>query len=230
MFFVCPQGTKAFVSFARAYSKHEASYIFRIKDLDLVGLAKSFGLLKLPKMPEVKGKESKWDEVDVDVRFYCPSSPPSLMTLTPRSPAVAKWEEYAYADKVREKQRRQEAAAVKASLEARLGAKRPLVEGGAGEAPSDAALPVAKKPKKGKPVQTKAWSAKDDAEAKKELRRLKKLKKLKAVHGKTHGSGDEGDEAGEEDWKEAVREQKAARKREKEGGGSKGIVMTGLEV
>lgn len=61
------QGTKAFVSFARAYSKHEASYIFRIKDLDLVKLARSFGLLKLPKMPEVKGKEDKWEEVEIDV-------------------------------------------------------------------------------------------------------------------------------------------------------------------
>ena len=61
------QGTKAFVSFARAYSKHEASYIFRIKDLDLVKLAKSFGLLKLPKMPEMKGKEDQWQDVEVDV-------------------------------------------------------------------------------------------------------------------------------------------------------------------
>lgn len=61
------RGTKAFVSFARAYSKHEASYIFRIKDLDLVGLARSFGLLKLPKMPEIKGKEDKWEEVEVAV-------------------------------------------------------------------------------------------------------------------------------------------------------------------
>lgn len=61
------QGTKAFVSFARAYSKHEASYIFRIKDLDLVRLARSYGLLKLPKMPEVKGKEAKWEEIEMDV-------------------------------------------------------------------------------------------------------------------------------------------------------------------
>jgi len=42
------------VSFVRAYSKHEASYIFRIKDLDLIGVAKSFGLLRLPRMPELK--------------------------------------------------------------------------------------------------------------------------------------------------------------------------------
>ena len=44
------KGAKAFVSFVRAYSKHEASYIFRLQDLDLVGVAKSFGLLRLPKI------------------------------------------------------------------------------------------------------------------------------------------------------------------------------------
>lgn len=64
------QGVKAFVSFARAYSKHEASYIFRLKDLDLVGVAMSFGLLRLPKMPEMKGREEikDWESVDVEVR------------------------------------------------------------------------------------------------------------------------------------------------------------------
>ena len=41
-------------------------------------------------------------------------------------PFRPQWEEYAYADKVREKQRRSENAAIKASREARLGAKRPL--------------------------------------------------------------------------------------------------------
>ena len=71
------QGTKAFVSFARAYSKHEASYIFRIKDLDLVGLARSYGLLKLPKMPEMKGHETEWREVPVDVSGSLSCAKPS---------------------------------------------------------------------------------------------------------------------------------------------------------
>jgi len=44
------KGAKAFVSFVKAYSKHEASYIFSLKQLDLVGVAKSFGLLRLPAM------------------------------------------------------------------------------------------------------------------------------------------------------------------------------------
>jgi len=61
------KATKAFVSFVRAYSKHEASYVFRIKNLDLVGVAKAYGLLKLPKMPELKGKSEGWTDVEVDV-------------------------------------------------------------------------------------------------------------------------------------------------------------------
>ena len=56
------------MSFVRAYSKHEASYIFRIKDLDLVGAAKSFGLLRLPRMPELKGADKTgWEDASLDV-------------------------------------------------------------------------------------------------------------------------------------------------------------------
>jgi ATP-dependent RNA helicase DDX55/SPB4 len=68
------QAAKAFVSFVRAYSKHEASYIFRLKDLDLVGVAKSFGLLRLPKMPELKVvNREEWKDavVDVNLSFFC---------------------------------------------------------------------------------------------------------------------------------------------------------------
>ena len=58
------------MSFVKAYSKHEASYIFRLKDLDLVGVAKSFGLLRLPKMPELKDpSRESWEDAEVDVRF-----------------------------------------------------------------------------------------------------------------------------------------------------------------
>ena len=65
------QAAKAFVSFVRAYSKHEASYIFRIKDLDLVGVAKSFGLLRLPRMPELKDvNRDGWQDADVDVSCF----------------------------------------------------------------------------------------------------------------------------------------------------------------
>ncbi|XP_070845754.1 ATP-dependent RNA helicase DDX55 [Chaetodon trifascialis] len=47
---------RAFVSYVQAYAKHECSLIFRVKDLDFASLARGFALLRLPKMPELKGK------------------------------------------------------------------------------------------------------------------------------------------------------------------------------
>lgn len=47
---------RAFVSLVQAYAKHECSLIFRVKDLDFVSLARGFALLRLPKMPELRGK------------------------------------------------------------------------------------------------------------------------------------------------------------------------------
>ncbi|THH07285.1 hypothetical protein EW145_g3478 [Phellinidium pouzarii] len=76
------KATKAYVSFVRAYSKHEASYIFRMQDLDLLGVAKSFGLLRLPRMPELKERSTEgWIDDHID------------------------WSSYAYANKMQEAQR-----------------------------------------------------------------------------------------------------------------------------
>ncbi|KAI8082566.1 P-loop containing nucleoside triphosphate hydrolase protein [Gilbertella persicaria] len=76
---------KAFVSWARAYSKHEASYIFRIKDLDLGRLAMGYGLLKLPKMPELKTQQDiAFTEEEMD------------------------WDHFKYTDKMREAKRLRE--------------------------------------------------------------------------------------------------------------------------
>ncbi|KAF7730397.1 ATP-dependent rRNA helicase spb4 [Apophysomyces ossiformis] len=76
---------KAFVSWVRAYSKHEANYIFRLKDLDLGRVATGFGLLKLPKMPELKDiKDIEFETEDMD------------------------WDSYKYMDKNREAKRQRE--------------------------------------------------------------------------------------------------------------------------
>ncbi|KZP17270.1 DEAD-domain-containing protein [Athelia psychrophila] len=88
------KAAKAFVSFVRAYSKHEASYIFRVKDLDLVGVAKSYGLLRLPRMPELKDKpRDGWEDAEVD------------------------WDHFEYADKAQEA-KRVAAGAAEATLRA----------------------------------------------------------------------------------------------------------------
>ncbi|KAI0006105.1 DEAD-domain-containing protein [Russula compacta] len=91
--------TRAFVSFIRAYSKHEASYIFRLKSLDFVGVAESYGLLRLPRMPELKNVEtSHWHDADIE------------------------WDSYSYADKAQEAKRLKAAAGVQQSS----GSKRSL--------------------------------------------------------------------------------------------------------
>lgn len=48
------KATRAFVSHIRAYSKHECSLLLRVKDLALGKVATGYGLLSLPKMPEIK--------------------------------------------------------------------------------------------------------------------------------------------------------------------------------
>ncbi|XP_060105224.1 ATP-dependent RNA helicase DDX55 [Heteronotia binoei] len=64
---VYEKGMRAFVSCVQAYAKHECSLIFRIKDLDFASLARGFALLKMPRMPELKGKTFlDFEPVDVD--------------------------------------------------------------------------------------------------------------------------------------------------------------------
>ena len=48
---------RGFVSWLKAYSKHQASSIFRVSNIDWSDTGKAWGLLKLPKMPEIK----KWE-------------------------------------------------------------------------------------------------------------------------------------------------------------------------
>ena len=78
------RGQRAFVSWLRSYSKHQASSIFRVSDIDWEALGKAWSLLKLPKMPE--SREFKGD----------------------RTLGVAvDWDNFAYKDKQREKQRKE---------------------------------------------------------------------------------------------------------------------------
>ncbi|XP_034827916.1 probable ATP-dependent RNA helicase DDX55 homolog [Maniola hyperantus] len=51
---VLDKGQRAFVSHVQAYSKHECNLLLQLKELPLGHIATSYGLLKLPLMPEVK--------------------------------------------------------------------------------------------------------------------------------------------------------------------------------
>src|SRR2546423_3814176 len=125
---------KAFVSWVRSYSKHQALSIFRIADLNWTQLAEAWGLLKMPKMPELKG----WDREDQQKRL----------------PEVD-WDEYAYKDKQREKQR-----------------KDALEHFQKNEPP-----PMSGRENKKKRSASVAWSANLERKAAKEARRTKKQAK-----------------------------------------------------
>lgn len=51
---IMDKATRAFVSFVQYYLKHECSVLFKLKNLNLGLLAMGYGLLKMPKMPELK--------------------------------------------------------------------------------------------------------------------------------------------------------------------------------
>ncbi|XP_036336604.1 probable ATP-dependent RNA helicase DDX55 homolog [Rhagoletis pomonella] len=52
------KGTRALVSHIQAYTKHECNAILRLKDLDLGKVATAYGLLQMPRMPELKNCEA----------------------------------------------------------------------------------------------------------------------------------------------------------------------------
>ncbi|KAJ1337033.1 hypothetical protein BSLG_006793 [Batrachochytrium salamandrivorans] len=85
------KGITAFVSWVRAYGEHQVNFIFRIKDVDLGAVARSFGLLRMPKMPELK---------TIKVNFV---------------PTKFDSDEVKYKDKLREKQRVTNLAVARAS-------------------------------------------------------------------------------------------------------------------
>ncbi|XP_013195184.2 probable ATP-dependent RNA helicase DDX55 homolog [Amyelois transitella] len=51
---ILDKGQRAFVSHIQAYSKHECNLLLQCKELPLGHIATSYGLLKLPLMPEIK--------------------------------------------------------------------------------------------------------------------------------------------------------------------------------
>lgn len=58
---------KAFVSWVRSYSEHQASFIFDLKKCPIGQVARSYGLVHLPSMPELKTLQHDFEAVDVNV-------------------------------------------------------------------------------------------------------------------------------------------------------------------
>ncbi|KAI9885067.1 MAG: ATP-dependent rRNA helicase spb4 [Watsoniomyces obsoletus] len=96
------KGQRAFVSWVRAYSKHQARSIFQLGKQDWHALGDAWALLRLPRMPELKrwtGDRSLGMEMDMD--------------------------SYSYRDKMREEAR---VAALKEAPETRQGKSRPIAK------------------------------------------------------------------------------------------------------
>ncbi|KAF9975329.1 ATP-dependent rRNA helicase spb4 [Actinomortierella ambigua] len=155
------KGTMAYVSFVRSYSKHEASFIFRAKDLDLGALARGYGLLRLPKMPELAKEKTEGGRI------------PGF------EPADLDMDNYKYLDKQKEVQRVKKLEQHRAKMAEK--AQQELEAAAAGE----------QKSHKKTIAKTAAWSNKLEAKERKMERQLKKQRKRDFLKRKAAGEVDE---------------------------------------
>ncbi|KAK8861532.1 hypothetical protein IAR55_002354 [Kwoniella newhampshirensis] len=97
------KGAKSFVSSYRAYSKHEASFIFRLADLDFYSLGVAYGLLRLPAMPEIKDWKRRQEvEAKRRAKVVAEGGEVELKNEIPWEDADIDFDKYAYASKTRE--------------------------------------------------------------------------------------------------------------------------------
>ncbi|KAI9603567.1 hypothetical protein KEM48_000911 [Puccinia striiformis f. sp. tritici PST-130] len=194
------RGVKAFVSYVQFYSNNETSYIFKLDQLDLLSLAfHGFGLIKLPKMPELKPFRNQLDLVTSD-GFEVGQED-------------FNWPKYSYLDPLKEAQREEK---YKQSLEAQKSIKET-------NSKTKPKLEQKKLPDKA------AWSKKINAKISKEQKRLKRVREKEGGRFKRNNKGaddddqdndndneeeeeEDGDDNGETDWKELVMEKKTLKK------------------
>jgi ATP-dependent RNA helicase DDX55/SPB4 len=129
------KGVRAFVSYLRGYKEHHCRFIFRFKELELARLAKSLGLLRLPRMKEIR-KAPKSSLKGFTESTVNPDTVPFLDKAREKqrlrglaeeaARRAANPEAAADSRKEREKRKREEAAAVaaKAQNEKRLTASK----------------------------------------------------------------------------------------------------------
>ncbi|GAC99087.1 potential SPB4-like DEAD box RNA helicase [Pseudozyma hubeiensis SY62] len=194
------QSIRAYVSYVRAYSKYEMSYIFRLGDLDLAGVAKAFGLIRLPSMPELKARKASKEGLEYD------EEPMDFATI-------------AFKDKTKEKARLAKLEEEKAkATRKQQDAENDLSDDSSDDSDSASAKLNGKKKRKRIETPGGAWSAQKE---RKEARLLKKEKRArkrtllkqqafqaataetKQNRPATHGPSEDDDE--EEDWNEEYR-------------------------
>lgn len=169
---------RAFVSWVRSYSKHGAASIFRVADLDWADLADAWGLLRLPKMPELRkkrggsggggaepknggeGADGADEEEAADVARGWVEKTGMLLGADMEG---FDWREYAYADAKREEERR-----------------RKLEEDDKARAEGRAVEGREEGRKRARHEESVAWSDKLEREEGREARRTKRRKKREA--------------------------------------------------
>jgi len=158
------KGAKAYVSAVRAYTKHEASYIFQLKDLDLFGLGVAFGCLRLPKMPEIRAWKDRLQKVKTMIqRIEEKGDPQAVLPEVPGDgiswqDRELDWNTYAFTSKPREAARLE---ALKAQDPETIAAER------------EKAAQI----RRANAERASAWSVQKDRKDKRELRREKKDRK-----------------------------------------------------
>ena len=152
------------MSFVRSYSKHEASYIFDLHQLNLVAVARSYALLRLPKMPELKNvPRDGWGDTEVEVRIAAARLfwERAKFSSSWASSLPPQWSEYAFVDPQREEARKKDLRATQTSgKETTVGKKRKVNQ-------------ATRRSK-----QTGAWSNKLDRKEAKAARKEKKERKM----------------------------------------------------
>lgn len=193
---------RAFVSYVRAYSKHEMSYIFKLADLDLAGIAHAFGIIRLPAMPELKTRRAAGT-------FEYPEEELDYAALP-------------YKNKVKESARLARLQATQSRSEQTVDRKDADSEDSVSE--SDSHVVSSKRSEKKrlrKPAadstgQSSAWSVQKERKDAKEARRDKRARKkavLKSIKQSeldavTRQNDNNTDDDAEEDWDEEYRELK----------------------
>ncbi|OWZ26337.1 ATP-dependent rRNA helicase SPB4 [Cryptococcus neoformans c45] len=195
------KAAKSFVSAFRAYSKHEASFIFRTSDFDFNSQAISFGLLRLPAMPEIKDwKKKKEAERQRLEKIKSEGGEVEEREVIEWEDADVNWDTFAYASKQREA--------------SRLAA---LAQRADNQSSNDAARAEARAKRKIKAEMREAWSEQKERKMRKEERREKKDAKKKYEWELEQANGEEDRQSDLANIAKAQAERKKRKEREEEG-------------
>ncbi|KGB78408.1 ATP-dependent rRNA helicase SPB4 [Cryptococcus deuterogattii R265] len=194
------KAAKSFVSAFRAYSKHEASFIFRTLDFDFNSQAISFGLLRLPAMPEIKDwKKKKEAERKRLEKIKSEGGEVEEREVIEWEDAEVNWDTFPYASKQREASR-----------------LATLAQRAESQSSNDAARAEARAKRKIKAEMREAWSEQKERKVRREERREKKDAKKKYEWELEQANGEGDRQSDLADIAKAQAERRKKREREEE--------------